>query len=420
MKIKELLEELYSYSFFGIKLGLENIKKICDGLGNPEKKYKIIHISGTNGKGSTSTMIEEGLLLQGKKVGKYTSPHIIKFNERIRVNGKNITDEKIVDIYLKVKESLKFLNIKPTFFEITTAMMFLYFAEEKVEYAILEVGMGGRFDATNISDGDIAVVTNVSVEHSEYLGDNIYDIAKEKAGIIKEKSQVIVGDLNPEFLKAIYEKKEKKQVINVIEKYMDVSFELDFNKFITKISLEGESYFISLFGDYQVKNFLCAYEVLKILNVENKIIKEAMKKISWQCRFEVYHKNPLTVLEGAHNLDGIENLSKIIKKGYTKNEVVIIISILKDKKIKEMLEIASEISDMIILTSLKENKRGLLGEELLSFSNKENFIVKEDMKDAYIYAKKILEEERRKIILVCGSFYTCEKFKNTFKESLGG
>ncbi|MDP0489114.1 MAG: folylpolyglutamate synthase/dihydrofolate synthase family protein [Fusobacterium sp. JB021] len=416
MEIKELLEELYSYSFFGIKLGLENIKKICDILGNPQDKYKIIHVSGTNGKGSTSTMIEHALLHSGKKIGKYTSPHIIKFNERIRVNGKDISDEKIAEIYSKVKNALKDSDIKPTFFEMTTAMMFLYFAEEKVEYAVLEVGMGGRFDATNIADGDISIVTNVSVEHTEYLGDNVYDIAKEKAGIIKEKSKVIVGDNDCDFLKAIYEKKPKSEVINVVEKYKDVVYKLDFKNFRTNILLESENYSLSLFGDYQVKNFLCAYEALKILNIERKIIKEAMENVLWQCRFEIYSKDPLTVLEGAHNIDGMKNLKKIVSQGYDKNQVIMVVSILKDKKINEMIEICQEMSDTIVLTSLKENKRGLLGEELLEHTNRKNLIVKEEMTEAYEYSKKVLEEDdNKKIIIVCGSFYTCEKFKNSFK-----
>ena len=196
MEMNELLNELYSYSLHGIKLGLENIQKICDSLGNPEKNYKIVHITGTNGKGSTATIVETVLLKQGYKVGKYTSPHILKFNERIRVNGQDISDEDITKVYGIVREKIKELGITPTFFEVTTAMMFLYFSMREVEYVVLEVGMGGRFDATNVVDSDIAIITNVSIDHTEYLGKTIYEIAREKAGIIKDKSYVIVGDLS--------------------------------------------------------------------------------------------------------------------------------------------------------------------------------------------------------------------------------
>ena len=406
MKINELLDELYSYSLFGIKLGLDNIQKICDELGNPEKKYKIIHITGTNGKGSTSTIIETVLLEAGYSVGKYTSPHILKFNERIRANGKDISDEDIALTYEKVKNAVKNIGITPTFFEVTTAMMFLYFAEKKVEYAVLEVGMGGRFDATNVADGDIAIITNVSLDHTEYLGKTIYDIALEKAGIIKEKSFVIVGDSDKEFLKAVSEK--KKTFINTEEKYKDVRYNLNFKNFMTEIYINEKKFNLSLFGDYQVKNFLCAYETLKHLGISDEIIEKAVSKVVWQCRFERFSQNPLTILEGAHNIDGILNLKKILTHEYKSDEIVMIVSILKDKKVKEMLEVCESFSDKIILTSLSDNPRGLSGEKLLEYTDKSSvFSVEDDIKKAYETAEK----SNRRIIAVCGSFYTCERFK---------
>ena len=406
MKINELLDELYSYSLFGIKLGLDNIQKICDELGNPEKKYKIIHITGTNGKGSTSTIIETVLLEAGCSVGKYTSPHILKFNERIRANGKDISDEEIALTYEKVKNAIKNIGITPTFFEVTTAMMFLYFAEKKVQYAVLEVGMGGRFDATNVADGDIAVITNVSLDHTEYLGKTIYDIAFEKAGIIKEKSFVVVGDSNKEFLKAVSEK--KKTFVNTEEKYKDVKYNLNFKNFMTEIYISEKKFNLSLFGDYQVKNFLCAYEALKYLEISDDIIEKAVSKVVWQCRFERFSQNPLTILEGAHNIDGILNLKKILTHEYRPDEIVMIVSILKDKKVKEMLEVCESFSDKIILTSLSDNPRGLSGEKLLEYTDKSSvFSVEDDIKKAYETAEK----SNRRIIAVCGSFYTCERFK---------
>lgn len=406
MKINELLDELYSYSLFGIKLGLDNIQKICDELGNPEKKYKIIHITGTNGKGSTSTIIETVLLEAGCSVGKYTSPHILKFNERIRANGKDISDEEIALTYEKVKNAIKNIGITPTFFEVTTAMMFLYFAEKKVQYAVLEVGMGGRFDATNVADGDIAVITNVSLDHTEYLGKTIYDIAFEKAGIIKEKSFVVVGDSNKEFLKAVSEK--KKTFVNTEEKYKDVKYNLNFKNFMTEIYISEKKFNLSLFGDYQVKNFLCAYEALKHLGISDDIIEKAVSKVVWQCRFERFSQNPLTILEGAHNIDGILNLKKILTHEYRPDEIVMIVSILKDKKVKEMLEVCESFSDKIILTSLSDNPRGLSGEKLLEYTDKSSvFSVEDDIKKAYETAEK----SNRRIIVVCGSFYTCERFK---------
>ncbi|NME36190.1 MULTISPECIES: folylpolyglutamate synthase/dihydrofolate synthase family protein [Fusobacterium] len=406
MEMQELLNELYSYSLHGIKLGLENIEKICEALGNPQNNYKIIHITGTNGKGSTSTIIETVLLKAGYSVGKYTSPHILKFNERIRVDGEDIPDKDIAEIYKIVREKIEELKITPTFFEVTTAMMFLYFARKKIEYAILEVGMGGRFDATNVVNSDIAIITNVSLDHIEYLGKTIYEISREKAGIIKDKSYVIVGDSQKEFLKAIKEKTE--DFVNVIDKYKNIDYKLNFEKFNTDIFIGDKKYQLSLFGDYQVKNFLCAYEALCKLEVPESVIKEAIKEVVWQCRFEIYEKNPVTILEGAHNIDGIKNLKQIIEKGYLKEKVVMIVSILKDKKIEEMLKVCEEISENIILTSLSENPRGLSAKKLYEFTDKSQiFTAIEDIKEAYNFAKNLNKE----IIIVCGSFYTCEKFK---------
>ena len=342
MEIDKLLEELYGYSMFGIKLGLENIQKICDYLGNPERKYKVIHITGTNGKGSTSTITETVLLEAGYKVGKYTSPHILKFNERIRVNGEDISDRDIALVYEKIKKAVEELKITPTFFEVTTAMMFLYFAEKEVDYAVLEVGMGGRYDATNVAEGDICIITNVSLDHTEYLGKTLYEIGLEKAGIIKEKSKVIVGDSNEEFLRAVHTRKDN--IINTDEKYRDVEYNLDFKNFVTEISIGDERYSLSLFGDYQVKNFLCAYEALKMVGISEEIIKRAVSKVKWQCRFEIFSKNPLTILEGAHNIDGISNLKKILVHNYKPEDITMVVSILKDKKIEEMLKVCESVA----------------------------------------------------------------------------
>lgn len=406
MEIEKLLDELYSYSMHGIKLGLENIKTLCKEMGEPQKDYKVIHIAGTNGKGSTSTTIETILLEAGYRVGKYTSPHILKFNERIRANGQDITDEDIVKYYQLVKDIVAKTGLKPTFFEMTTAMMFKYFSDLKLDYVVLETGMGGRFDATNVCEADICVITNVGLDHTEYLGDTIYKIAKEKAGIIKNCPKVIVADSNPEFLKAISE--EKAEIINVLEKYKDARMKLDFKKFVTRIEIGEESYDFSLFGDYQFKNFLTAYEVVTELGIDREIIKKACKKVVWQCRFERYFEKPLVILDGAHNEDGMRELCKIIEQGYRSDEVVIITSILKDKDVKHMLKLMRKISDNIVFTSLEDNPRGTTGEKILEqLEDKRGCLVENDMKKAYEIAKNL----NKKIIVVCGSFYTLSKFK---------
>ena len=411
MDIDSLLDELYSYSMHGIKLGLENIKSLCKELGDPQKDYKIIHIAGTNGKGSTSTTIETILLEAGYKVGKYTSPHILKFNERIRANDEDISNENIAKYYELLKNTIKKLNIKPTFFEVTTAMMFKYFSDLKLDYVVLETGMGGRFDATNVCDAEICAITNISLDHTEYLGDSIYKIAKEKAGIIKNTPVVIVADNDADFLKAVGE--EKATIINVLDKYKDAKKVLNFKDFITEIEIDDKKYEFSLFGDYQFKNFLTAYEVLKQLKIADDIIARACKKVVWQCRFERYSINPLVILDGAHNVDGMNELCKIIKQGYAPQEVVIITSILKDKDVKHMLPPMRKISENIIFTSLEDNPRGTAGEVILEqLEDKRGCVVENNIIKAYSLAKSL----NKKVIVICGSFYTLSKFKEEINE----
>ncbi|EYD68538.1 bifunctional folylpolyglutamate synthase/dihydrofolate synthase [Fusobacterium necrophorum] len=398
--------KIYSHSMFGIKLGLQNMERLCERLGHPERAYKIIHIAGTNGKGSTATTLEKILLEAGYRVGKYTSPHILKFNERIVANGVQISEEEIEYYYYQVEKIMKEEKIDATFFEITTAMMFSYFRDKGLDYVVLETGMGGRLDATNVSEATLCIITNVSLDHTEYLGDSIYKIAKEKAGIIKNCPKVIVADQQEEFLQAILE--EKAELINVLNKYADAHYTLDFENFVTHIDIEGKQYRFSLFGDYQYHNFLCAYEAAKQLGISEDIIQKAAEKVRWECRFEVVSKEPLVILDGAHNPDGVRELVKIVKQHYQKREVAILTSILRDKDVKTMLEMMTEISDDILLTSLDDNPRGSTAEELFHIVNQPAiFSIEENMKRAY---DKLIKKNR-KLNIICGSFYTLIKWK---------
>jgi len=406
MDTNKILDELYSYSMFGIKLGLENIERMCEALGNPQDKYRVIHIAGTNGKGSTATTIEAGLIEAGYRVGKFTSPHIIRFNERIQFGGNEIEDQEICSYYLKVKEVVEEKRIKATFFEMTTAMMFLYFADKKAEFVVLETGMGGRYDATNVVNSEIAVITNVSLDHVGFLGDNIYDISKEKAGIIKKKSIVVVGDDNLDFIKAI--RNETENFVNIKSKYKNIEYTLDKENFLTEINIENKKYSFSLFGEYQVGNFLCAYETLKILGIESEVIQRAAAKVRWPGRFEVYSKTPLVILDGAHNADAAEKLRENLNLSFSPEEVVAVVSVLDDKDIPNIMREIRGFSDTIILTSLEMFKRGLKGEELSVYTDSFKLsLIENDIKEAY---KKAVFMDK-KVIVICGSFYLLSRFK---------
>lgn len=413
MNIDNLLEELYSYSMFSIRLGLDNIKEICKHLGNPQDNYKVIHITGTNGKGSTSTTIEKVLIEAGYNVGKYTSPHILEFNERIAFNNKYIENKDVAYYYEKVKKIIDEHKIPATFFEVTTAMMFDYFNDKKADYVVLEAGMGGRYDATNICNSILTIITNVGLDHTEYLGDTIYKIAREKAGIIKASPYTIFADNNPDVEKAISE--ETRNYVNVLKKYFDAKYDLDFKTFMTNIEIENKRYEFSLFGDYQFKNFLCAYEALKYLKIKEDILKKAFKEVVWQCRFEVYSKNPLVIFDGAHNADGVNELCKIISKNFKREDVTILVSILKDKEKKSMFRKLNEISSNIVITSIPDNPRGCKASEL--YEEVDNSIKKDfEYVEEPINAYKQAIEKNKKITVCCGSFYILIKLKEGLNE----
>jgi len=404
MNIDKTLEELYSLTNMGIKLGLDNIKSILKLMGNPQNNYKILHIAGTNGKGSTATILEASLLEAGYKVGKYTSPHIEKFNERIVVNKELISDERICSYYKKIRTLIEVNNLHPTFFEITTAMMFDYFKDCNCEYVVLETGLGGRFDATNVCHPKISIITNVSMDHINILGDNLADIAHEKCGIIKE-SPVVVADSGLELIAAV--EKETKDYVDVIKKYSHVKFELT-KDFGTNIYIDDLEFNLSLYGKYQINNFLGAYEALKKIGISNKNIQDAVSKVSWPGRFEIYSKeNPLIILDGAHNLDAASRLKENILSKYEKGDIVTIAAILEDKDRRGILEEISKFSDEIIFTSLEDFHRGTSGNELLDLvSTFKDQRVENDLVRAFDLAKKT-----KKVIVICGSFYLLSKFK---------
>ncbi len=404
LNIKETLEELYSLSATGIKLGLDNIREILDLMGNPQDSYKIVHIAGTNGKGSTASIVETSLIEANYKVGKYTSPHIVDFNERIVVDKKQISNEDICSYYSEIMALIEDKEVEPTFFEITTAIMFQYFKDCQCEYVVLETGLGGRFDATNVCKPEISIITNISLDHTNILGDNLEAIALEKCGIIKDKP-VIIADSKKELLEAV--KAKTDDYVDVLKKYKDVKFRL-LDNFYTEIILNDEIYELSLYGEYQVNNFLGGYEALKMLGVSNEVIKKASKKVIWPGRFEIYNReNPLIILDGAHNVDAAFRLKNNILSKYKKDEVISVVGILGDKDRAGILDEISKFSNEVIFTSLLDFHRGTSGDELLDINlNFKKQSVENDLEKAIS-----MGINSNKVIVVCGSFYLLSKFK---------
>lgn len=401
MDIEKTLEELYGLSVFGIKLGLDNIKEILKRLGNPEKNYKVIHIAGTNGKGSTASMCEAVLIEEGYLVGKYTSPHIVNFNERIVLNRNEISNEDIVCYYRRVKEVLG--DLPATFFEVTTALMFLYFSDKGIDYLVCEVGLGGRYDATNVVDPELSIITSISMDHINILGNSLYEIAREKAGIIKDGKPVFVIDTNSDVKKAVTEKTNK--AIYVKEKY-SLSTTLDKKSLHTVVKIDNHLFELPLFGKFQGDNFLLVYAAMLYLGIEKSTIKNALSKVYWPGRFEIAQKSPLLILDGAHNEDSSLKLVENLNELENRDDICFLTSILGDKDIGKIIKNFSNAANSIVYTSLADYHRGLSAKEIYNMDNYfENKSYFENILDAYNEAKK------HKIIVVAGSFYLLCEFR---------
>ena len=393
---------------FKIKLGLENMEKAMKILGNPEKNYKIIHIAGTNGKGSAAAFLEAALIESGYRTGKYTSPEIYRFNERITVDGIEISDDDVNIYYEKVNKALEENNTELTYFEITTAMMFLYMKEKKIDYLVLETGLGGRTDATNTVTPVISLITNISFDHMEFLGNTLRKIAHEKTGIIKKGVPVFFSDSKPELLEEI--KAKTKNYTNVLEKYNfgENSVTLDKEEMKTIVKVNDKEFRLSLFGKFQGKNFLLAYEALKYLGADDETIRRSSLKAVWPGRFQIVSENPAVILDGAHNKDSAAMLSENLREVFPDREIVFIISVLKDKDSDSVLGELAKASDYAVFTGIN-NKRGRDYSEMYK-------IGKPYFKYSYAEstpesALKKAESLNKKAIVICGSFFLLKEYK---------
>ena len=386
-------------------------------LGNPQNKIKCIHIAGTNGKGSTTAIITSILKEEGYTVGMYTSPYLEEFEERIQINGVNIPKERLAELVSKIEKvseqivSLGFDN--PTQFEIITTIMFLYFAEENVDYAVIEVGLGGRLDATNVIDPVLVVITSISYDHMNILGETIEEIAGEKCGIIKN-SPVVTYPQVEEAMKVIEEKcKEKSvQLIKTSESSIkEVIINKNDNTQNIKLEVGNElkEYKLALIGKHQVKNamvVLNAIEAFKTLGgrVREESIKAGLENVRWIGRMERLNKNPMVVIDGAHNIDGIRTLKESIKEYFSYNKLILILGILGDKQVKEMVNTIGSLGENIILTE-PHNERAESLDVMESYLKEENKNVYKIMNYREAYEKALELANDDDLVLICGSLY---------------
>ncbi|OGB88822.1 hypothetical protein A2625_02115 [candidate division WOR-1 bacterium RIFCSPHIGHO2_01_FULL_53_15] len=327
---------------FGINLGLDRIKLLLEHLDNPHLKFKSIHVAGTNGKGSTCAMIASILKEAGYKVGLYTSPHLFQYNERIKINGKDISDKEFAEGLARIKRiSRKEPGSfgRPTVFEALTALAFWYFAKKKVDYAVVEVGLGGRLDATNVITPLASVITNIDLEHTAILGRTPAKIAAEKAAIIKPDVPVITAEDKSEALKVIKYQAEKK------------------GSLLIQVKSEGEGLKSGLLGEHQKTNAACAVAAVKLagISVGQRAVLDGLKRVRWPGRFQVIKKKPLTIIDGAHNPAGARVLTGALGSRFPGKKFTFIVGTQKDKDARAMIREFERSADKIIITRSSNN-----------------------------------------------------------------
>jgi dihydrofolate synthase / folylpolyglutamate synthase len=431
--IEYLFTKLPMFSRIGaaaFKKDLTNTISLCEFLGNPQEKFKTIHVGGTNGKGSVSHMLAAILQTAGYKTGLYTSPHLKDFRERIKVNGNMVDEQFVIDFTEKIKPLIK--EIEPSFFEITVAMAFDHFAKEQVDVAIIEVGLGGRLDSTNIITPELSVITNIGWDHMNMLGDSLEKIAFEKAGIIKEQVPVVVGEILTETWPVFSSiAKEKNAPLSIASQTRDVAdWKWEKHELIVEVAgqhrTDHKKYHLDLPGIYQTKNLLTVLEACSQLqqkgwNITDPTIHTALKQVKKMTglhgRWEVIHHSPTVILDVAHNIDGIKQLVQQIELTEHK-DLHIIIGMVKDKEIDDILSTLPREAHYYFT---KANiPRALPEEELRKKS--ERFKLKGktfSTVNTALYAAS-LNAAKEDLIIICGSIFLAGELSlHTVKELWG-
>lgn len=403
MNYNETLNYIHSLGKFRLLATLDRIKKVCESFNNPQDKFKSIHIAGTNGKGSTATMTANALINAGYKTGLFISPFVVDFRERIEINGEYISENDLIKYADKIIKT----KIKLNEFEFITAVAFLYFAEQDIDIAVFETGLGGRLDATNILKNVlVSVITKIGLDHTAILGDTIEKITAEKCGIIKENVPVVTVC------------NQDKQALAVIKTYTNnltvpkmpeiVKADISGSEFI----YENKKYNLSLIGTHQIFNAVTVIETLKNskLNVNEKCVKKAISETTFSVRLEIVSRNPLTVIDGAHNIDGAKALSEFLR-GQTQ-KVTVICAMMKDKAYEDFVKEISPFADTFIATEI-ENERCLKAEALFETASKyvKNAVCKKDINSAIKYANSI-----KKPIFIVGSLYLAGKARKYYNK----
>jgi dihydrofolate synthase/folylpolyglutamate synthase len=416
MEIETTLQELYRLERFGIKLGLDNIRKLLSLLGDPQRGLRAVHVTGTNGKGSVAAYVASALHAAGLRVGLYTSPHLVRFNERIRVDGRLISDDDVLRLWRDMQPAVAALARRgrtshPTFFEVTTAMAFEYFRERHVDVGVIEVGMGGRMDATNVIDGIVAVLTRIGLEHTDHLGKTVPRIAREKAGIIKPGAVAVTV---------------AQDALPIIEaRCRDVGARLSVvgrEVIAERISqdLRGQDVRVSgrfgtldvhtpLLGRFQVENVGLAVTTLAELRsagvaIPDAAILEGIRSTQWPARLQVVREQPLVIVDGAHNGPAARALAESLKEILGDRKVLLVIGILDDKDLAAFAEALGPRSKRVVACRPRTHRAFPAEDVAAAFGSHAETAIVPAVADAIEAATRAGSPED--VVLVTGSIYT--------------
>ncbi len=421
---KDCIEYLFNLERAGIKYDLKNIKSLLIYLNNPQNSFKSIHVAGTNGKGSVSSIINSFLIEKGFRSGLYTSPHITDFRERILVDGKFITKKFIVEFVSRLYGEIE--KIKPSFFEVTTAMAFEYFRYKKTDYAVIEAGLGGRLDSTNIINPVISVITSISMDHTNLLGNTIESITREKGGIIKKNIPFVAGKI-PEVSKPILSKiaKDKKSEIVFSQSHSRVKIvKKTESGFYFSCGSKLRNMFFPMIGDFQKNNIRTALSAIdKIsevgnMNAEKLVLQNTFKNLKINSkisgRFELVSVKPKIVIDVSHNPQAISNIKNSLK--YFKfNRLIIIFAMVHDKDHRKSVRILENLKADIIFTKPAYHRFAETKVLFDSLSRKSGHIIKEKLSEAFAYAEQV--SGANDLILVTGSFFLVSEFLSLLRRT---
>jgi dihydrofolate synthase/folylpolyglutamate synthase len=416
--LKYLYEQLPMFSRIGAaayKKDLANTKQLCAILNNPQSTFKSIHIAGTNGKGSVSHMIAAVLQTAGYKTGLYTSPHLKDFRERIKVNGEMCSEDFIIDFTEKIKPQIELLQ--PSFFEITVAMAFDYFAQQKIDVAVIETGLGGRLDSTNIIMPELSIITNIGYDHMNILGDTLEKIAYEKAGIIKQNIPVVIGEKINETIPVfqLSAKEKNAPIIFAQDNFYVQDFSYEHHRLKTEVAdkrkNEHHIYYLDLPGIYQTKNLITVLEAIHQLQLKNWSIKKpdietALKKVKHLTglhgRWEKIKDNPTVIIDVAHNHEGIKQLMEQLELMSYK-ELHLIIGFVKDKNVSDILSLFPKTANYYFT---KAQIPRALNEYVLTAEAKHYGLEGKSFPDVNTALNKALTHANKDdLILICGSVF---------------